>query len=182
VLYDVIKEARPLSPVAGYRATNNRRRHYGTLPRWPEGFVVLGDALCAFNPVYAQGMSVAALQAMILDRCLREHSWNREKRTGAAIKFQRKVAKVIEIPWLMATTDDVRWPATEGGRSGLTTRLMHRYLDAVIACATEYPEVDHLFAQVAHLIMPAYMLFHPRIACRAFARLLNPCSTSFSTG
>lgn len=176
VLYDVIKKARPLSPVSGYRATNNRRRYYETLSRWPQGYIVLGDALCAFNPIYAQGMSVAALEVMILDQCLSEHPGYRDKKTGMARRFHREVAKVIETPWLMATNDDVRWPATEGGPSGLTTHLTHRYLDAVIALATEYPEVDHLYAQVAHLIEPAHMLFHPRIALRAFARLFNPFS------
>ncbi|NIW45138.1 MAG: 2-polyprenyl-6-methoxyphenol hydroxylase-like oxidoreductase [Gammaproteobacteria bacterium] len=176
LLYDAIKDARPLSSITGARTTNNRRRHYERLQKWPERFVVLGDAACVFNPVFAQGISVATLQAMVLDRCLREHHSNNGNTSGLARQFQHQVTKVIEPPWLMATTDDLRWPATEGGRSGLPTRLMHRYLDAVIALATERPEVDRIFAQVAHLLRPVQALFHPRIAFPVLARMLNPFS------
>lgn len=173
ILYEAIKDARPLTPVKGYRATQNRRRYYEKLPRWPQGFVVLGDALCAFNPVYAQGMTVAAMEASLLRQCLRDKKkWGRGG-SNVAVMFQRKVADVIRIPWLMATTEDGRWPATTGGPSGSTTRLMHHYLDTVIALATKYPEVDYHFARVVHLIEPAYMLFHPRIARRVLAQLIH---------
>lgn len=176
VIYDAIKNARPLSGVAGYRSTKNRRRHYESCQRWPQGFIVLGDALCAFNPVYAQGMSVAALEVMVLDKWLHEHDWNKENGIGRALSLQKEIAKIIDTLWLMATTDDARWPATEGASTGLTTQVMHHYLDVVIALATQYPEVDDLFARVVHLVEPEYMLFHPRIALRAFARLFNPSS------
>ncbi|MDR8394304.1 FAD-dependent monooxygenase [Aliifodinibius sp. S!AR15-10] len=176
-LYDAIKTARPLSGVAGYRSTKNRWRHYGSYQRWPRGFIVLGDALCSLNPVYAQGMSVAALEVMVLDKWLREYEWDQDNGAGVALHVQKELAKIIETPWLMATTDDARWPATEGAPTGLTTQMMHHYLDAVIALATRYPKVDDLFARVVHLLEPEYMLFHPRIALRAFARLLNPLSS-----
>jgi len=182
VLYDTIQDARPLSPVAGYRATENRRRHYESMARWPGRFVVLGDALCALNPVYAQGMSVAALEVVALDQCLREHNrYNRYNRyneitSEVAQQFQQQVANVVEIPWLMATSDDLRWPTTKGKRPSLLTHLMHRYLDAIIALATEHPEVDRPFAQVAHFLKPVHTLFHPRLAIRVLARILNPLS------
>lgn len=166
-LYETIKDVRPLSKISGYRATDNRRRHYERLRPWPTGFIVLGDALSAFNPVYAQGITVAALEAMVLDECLGDHRGNWK---GMTRKFQREVTKVIETPWLLATTEDVRWSATRGGPSGPSTRWLHRYLDAVMALATEYPEVDRRFARVAHLVEPAYTLFHPRIALRALFR------------
>lgn len=175
-IYDAIKIARPVTGVAGYRSTKNRRRHYESYERWPHGFIILGDALCAFNPVYAQGMSVAALEVMVLDQWLQEHNLNQENGTGESLNLQKELAKIIETPWLLATTDDARWPATEGAPTGLTTQVMHRYLDVVIALATRYPKVDDLFARVVHLVEPEYMLFHPRIAWRAFARLFNPLS------
>jgi 2-polyprenyl-6-methoxyphenol hydroxylase-like FAD-dependent oxidoreductase len=59
-----------LTPIAGYRTTQNRLRHYDEVNPWPKGLIVLGDAVCAFNPVYAQGMTTAALAVDTLDRTL----------------------------------------------------------------------------------------------------------------
>ncbi len=70
-LSEAIKDAEPLGPIVGYRATENRLWHYDRLERWPKGLVALGDAVCVLNPVYGQGMTTAALGAEVLDRCLR---------------------------------------------------------------------------------------------------------------
>src|SRR5581483_2013473 len=59
VLYETIKDAEPLTPLVANRSSANVWRHFERLDGWPEGFLVLGDAACAFNPVYGQGMSVA---------------------------------------------------------------------------------------------------------------------------
>ncbi|MDB5310297.1 MAG: monooxygenase FAD-binding protein, partial [Gemmataceae bacterium] len=66
-VYEAIAAAEPLTPIAGQRATENRQRHYARLGRFPEGVVAVGDAVCAFNPVYGQGMTAAALGAEVLD-------------------------------------------------------------------------------------------------------------------
>ncbi len=61
---EALRGAEPLSQPYGYRGTTSRWRHYEELERWPERFVVLGDAFCGFNPIYGQGMSVAAMSAV----------------------------------------------------------------------------------------------------------------------
>lgn len=116
-IYQAIKDAQPISPIYGYQRTENRLRHYERLSRLPENFVVVGDAVCAFNPVYGQGMTVAALGALILDECLKQRNQHRSNGnlTGLAQRFQKQLAKVNTVPWLMATGDDCRWPTTEGG-------------------------------------------------------------------
>ena len=76
-LYEAIAEAEPLTPIAGQRATENRLRHYDRLGRFPDGVVAVGDAVCAFNPVYGQGMTAAALGAEVLDRWLRDEASHR---------------------------------------------------------------------------------------------------------
>ncbi|HKP87230.1 MAG TPA: FAD-dependent monooxygenase, partial [Blastocatellia bacterium] len=73
-LYDAIKDARPLTPIVSHRGTENRLRHYERLPRLPEGFVLVGDSVCAFNPVYGQGMTMAALGALTLSESLGKHA------------------------------------------------------------------------------------------------------------
>ncbi len=81
-LYEAIRDAEPLGPIVGYRATENRLRHYERGGCWPEGLVALGDAVCALNPVYGQGMTTAVLGAEVLDRCLRRSP--RRKTSGRA--------------------------------------------------------------------------------------------------
>jgi 2-polyprenyl-6-methoxyphenol hydroxylase-like FAD-dependent oxidoreductase len=138
-LYDVICAAEPLSPVRGYRRTENRRRHYERLGRWPERFLVTGDATCSFNPVYGQGMTAAALAASVLQRCLGDRRRGRpsEGGTGLARQFQRQLARRQDIVWLLATGEDLRYPTTIGATPNLATRWFHRYVDRLTEVATE---------------------------------------------
>jgi 2-polyprenyl-6-methoxyphenol hydroxylase-like FAD-dependent oxidoreductase len=160
-LYEAIKDAQPLGPIAGYRATENRWRRYERLARWPERFVVLGDAACCFNPVYGQGMSAAALAAMTLDGCLRTGAGDLR---GVSRRFQRRLARTNSRLWLLATGEDFRCRETEGGRPGPLTRLVHRYMDRVILRATHDRAVRVRMLEVLHLLRPAQALVAPRIA------------------
>ncbi len=172
-LYEAIKDAQPLTPIYGYRRTDNRLLHYERLARWPEGFVVLGDAVCAFNPVYGQGMTTSALGALALDRLLherRQHHSDGDLR-GLGRRFQRQLAKVNATPWLMATSEDFRWPTTEGGRPGSLTRFMHGYLDWVVRAMEVNPVVSLVFWEVTHLLKPPIALLHPRVVTRVLAGL-----------
>src|SRR5215207_5783483 len=138
VIYDAIKGAEPLTPVRGHRATENRRRHYERLRRQPDNFLVTGDAACAFNPVYGQGMTAAALGALALDESLGEQRRRHPggKLRGLARRFQKRLAKANAAPWLLATGEDFRYREVEGGAPDAATRLTHRYMDGVVRLAT----------------------------------------------
>jgi 2-polyprenyl-6-methoxyphenol hydroxylase-like FAD-dependent oxidoreductase len=190
ILYEAIKHARPLSSVAGYRRTENQLRHYERLPRWPERLLVTGDAACAFNPIYGQGMTVAALDALALHRCLRAQEQTRPDGdlTGLPRWFQQAVAAASATPWLMATGEDLRYPTTEGARPGLVTRLMHRYLDRVNLAATHHVGVNRAFGQVLNLLAPPSTLFRPSVVFPALLAAGDsdndgtpPTSTPFPT-
>jgi 2-polyprenyl-6-methoxyphenol hydroxylase-like FAD-dependent oxidoreductase len=174
-LYDILHQARPISAIAGYRHTENSRRHYERLPRWPEGFVVLGDAVCTFNPLYAQGMTVAVLGAQVLDHCLRrQHS---ERVGHLARHVQRELARVDALPWLMATGEDFRHPATVGGHRSWMTRLVQWYLDQVLALATDHPSTYLAFAAVLHLVHSPVSLVRPSVVGRVVGHALHPWLT-----
>lgn len=158
-LYDALVQAQPVSSINGYRRTENRWRHYEQLKRMPDNVVALGDAACAFNPVYGQGMSIAALGAVELGNALKRDGL----RPGFALRFQRRLARVVKTPWTMATSEDFRTPMTEGGRPSWITRLMHRYFDRVMAAAVRDPSVHRAFMEVLQLLKPPATLFSPHI-------------------
>lgn len=122
-LYDFIKQAKPISPIYGYQRTKNRIRHYEKMTRFPENFIVLGDAYCCFNPVYGQGMTTAALEADALRDLLKRYSVGHLD--GFASNFQQAISKVIESPWMMATSEDLRYPETEGEATIMIAVMQH---------------------------------------------------------
>ena len=101
-VWEAISAAEPLTSIGGYRRTENHWRHYERLKRWPQGLIALGDSVCAFNPVYAQGMTVSALSAEILDSVLTRSETDVEGNLESApfvpsgLAFQKKLAKMLQ--------------------------------------------------------------------------------------
>ncbi len=166
---DIIDRLEPLSPIVGYRRTENRRRHYESL-RMPDGFVVVGDAACAFNPVYGQGMSAAALTAEALDRCLGQHLARHHSVVGVSSRAQRAVAKANAGAWMVAIGEDLRYPETRGGKVGIADRLIRRYLDRVVAAAAVDPVVNAAFFDVVALLAEPTSLMRPALVARVLGR------------
>ncbi len=109
-LYDAIKEAKPLTKPAGFRGTANRVRRYDNLPRYLEGFLALGDAAYILNPVYAQGMTAAAIGSQALDQCLAQQPQG--DLVGLSHTFQKQLSRSLSRLWHMVTAQDWHWPAT----------------------------------------------------------------------
>lgn len=173
-IYDAIKEAKPLTPVYSYRKIENRLYHYEKLSRFPEGLLVLGDAVCALNPTFAQGMTLAGLGALTLDECLHQQFSNGSRNVnGLGKKFQKKLAKINRISWIMVTGEDLRWSTTEGGKLNLFARLMHRYIDAVMTLAFNDENMFRILMEVDHKVKPIMAMFHPNISLRVLRQLLT---------
>jgi 2-polyprenyl-6-methoxyphenol hydroxylase-like FAD-dependent oxidoreductase len=172
LIYDAIKDATPLTPIVGYRRTENRLRHYERLERFPERFVVLGDAVCAFNPVYGQGMTTAALGAETLGQMVQAERQRHPSGdlTGLSRRFQQMLAKVTATPWLMATGEDLRTPGVEGGqalqRGSAIRRWLRAYLERVRMLSARDAATFQVFLEVAHLLRKPTAFFHPRIAAK----------------
>lgn len=173
---DAIRSAEPVSPIRTHRATENRLRHFENAKNLPENFVVLGDAACAFNPVYGQGMTIAALGALELQQCLREQQRSHPDNvlSGLSPRFQQRLAKVNKAPWLMATGEDYRYRETEGGTPGVMTRFMHWYLDRVLQLATREVAVRSVLLQVFSMLIPPSALFHRAILFRVIREVIKP--------
>jgi 2-polyprenyl-6-methoxyphenol hydroxylase-like FAD-dependent oxidoreductase len=168
-LYKAIKDAEPITPIAVYKYSANRWRHYERMERLPEGFIIMGDAACSFNPIYGQGMSVAAIEAHTLDGCLRSVILSAAKDlagyngvVGFSQRFQQAIAREIKTPWLLSTGEDLRYPGAEGKRS-LSTHLLNRYMRSVIELTASDPHMSASLLRVRNLLKPLSTLFRPRI-------------------
>jgi 2-polyprenyl-6-methoxyphenol hydroxylase-like FAD-dependent oxidoreductase len=182
LLYEAIRNAEPLGSITGYRSTENRLFHYERLKQWPEGLFVLGDTVCAFNPVYGQGMTTAALAAEDLAKCLRE---GRGDLVGVARRFQQRLARINKAPWMLATSEDLRYPRAEGATADSVTRHMHRYMDRVLRSATSSVVVRRHFLEVQGMLKGPSAVFHPsvllRVAGQALAHSLAFGGTTMSS-
>ncbi|MFF3753172.1 FAD-dependent oxidoreductase [Streptomyces sp. NPDC002018] len=161
VLHDWLSRARPESPVHAFRATANVRRRYDRPGRRPAGFLAVGDALCAFNPVYGQGMAVAALGAVALRDTLADPA-----RTPTTRRVQRALLKASRQAWDIASGADKVLPGARGDAAG--TRLVDRpaawYLARVVERAPGDPVVGAAFRAASSLMEPVSVLFSPRVA------------------
>ncbi len=162
--YEAVKDAKPLSPVSTFHFPAERWRRYDRLARWPDGLLVLGDAVCSFNPVYGQGMSVCALQADLLDRMLR--GCGGAVPAGFAKGFLRRAARVIATPWLIATGSDFMYPQTQGRRP-FGTRFLNWYFARVFRLCARDRGALLRFYRVLHLLDRPATLFHPAVLFRA---------------
>jgi hypothetical protein len=161
-LYRAIKEAEPLTPIVTHRFPSNRRRRFERMPRFPDGFVVLGDAACSFNPIYGQGMTTAALDAHILNKYLDEYLRAHRDLQGFADRFRKRVAKAARVPWLLATGEDFRYPETDGHRPpGM--RLLNWYSGRVHELSGSHPLTTLRFYEVLHMLKSPTALFEPRV-------------------
>jgi 2-polyprenyl-6-methoxyphenol hydroxylase-like FAD-dependent oxidoreductase len=161
-LYELIKDAEPLSPVSTYRFAANRRRYYERMSTLPEGFLVMGDAVCSFNPIYGQGMTVAAIEAETLQDCLQRRLRRQGDMAGFTRQFQKAIARAINTAWMFATSEDFRYPETEGERPfGL--RCFHWYSRRLLEAAADNPRLAQSFYQVMHMLKPPTAMFTPRV-------------------
>ena len=170
-VYDVIKDAEPLDDPVSFRYPASQRRHYERLTRFPEHFLVLGDAACSFNPVYGQGMTVAALESLVL----RDHL--RQGVVPDALRFFKDISKVIDVPWEMSASGDLGFPEVEGTRS-MKVKMGNAYMAKLHAAATKDGRLTRTFMRVAGLVDPPQALMSPRTMFRVFRNSkLEPLDT-----
>lgn len=154
---------RPVSPVHGFRDTGNRRRHFERPGAAPEGLIVLGDATCTFNPVYGQGMSVAALGARALRETLRASGG---LAPGVCARAQRAVSRTADPAWVSAVGADRRYALGDDAKASLAERLNTWYVDRLAARAAVDATVGAAFRDVFCLTAPPVRLLRPRVVLR----------------
>ncbi|WP_154814177.1 FAD-dependent oxidoreductase [Actinophytocola xinjiangensis] len=168
-IYDIVKKLEPVSDIVGFRYPASTWRHYERLARFPERFVVLGDAACSFNPLYGQGMTVAAIEATVL----REHL---RRGVVAPRRFHKDIAKVIGGAWDMSAGGDLTFPEVEGHRP-LKLRIANAFVAKVQAAAARDGEVTKAFMRVAGMVAGPESLMKPKMLLRIL-RNAKPARTT----
>lgn len=152
----IVRAAEPVGPVATHQHPASVRRRYDRLDRFPDGLVAVGDACCAFNPIYGQGMSVAAEQALILRDELAEGT------ERLALRVFGAAARPTAAAWDLAAGSDLAYPEVEGNPT-LAMRLANRYVDRVLRVAEDDPDVAGRFIAVIGLVASRTTLFAPSV-------------------
>lgn len=146
--------------IAFYPFPSNRRYRYEELDRFPDGLVVLGDAIASFNPIYGQGMSVAALEALML-----HHTLAGDDREQFELRFFDRAAEVVEPAWMLATGADFSFPQTEGARPRGTV-LFNWYLARLFRKAHTDSVLTDAFTRVLSMQQPPTSLLRPGVMWR----------------
>jgi 2-polyprenyl-6-methoxyphenol hydroxylase-like FAD-dependent oxidoreductase len=155
-----VRAAEPLGEVARHRVPSSQWRRYDKMRRFPDGLLITGDAICSFNPIYGQGMTVAALEALALQDCLSRGTEYLPRR------FFKAAARPIRQAWQLAAGGDLALPEI-GGAQPLPTRLFNAYVDRVLTAAEFDTSAVNQFTKVTGLVEPATRLLRPSMLWRA---------------
>jgi len=168
-IYNAIRHTKCLDGVARYGFPESVRRHFERLDGFPRGLLPIGDAICRFNPVYGQGMSVAALEACLLKQLLDRPGQVGDPIAGLAPAFFSEMQALIETPWSVATLD-FAFPGTRGQRPA-DFDITLKFGMALNRLAAEDPAVHRLTIEVQHLLKPRSVYRDPNLMQRVFAKM-----------
>lgn len=159
-LHDAIRDAKPLTPASTHKIPTSRWLHYEKMPRFPERLLLLGDSVCALNPIYGQGMTVALQCVLALAKSLDAPGPRGGRLDGLGRTVQKQVSGLVAEPWLLSTTMDLRFPEAEGKRPPGLSAVQWAFANLIDlssvderACRTFY-EMLHMRRGTAALLRP----------------------------
>lgn len=155
-LADFLATAPPHVHAHRFIDRGNRWRLVHQVRSWPEGLAVMGDALCTFNPIYAQGLTVAAMEAQALGESL-------DRREGCR-GFHKRCARIIRIPWLMSSSSDMAWSLRQ---APWAARAAHWYSSRLVDRVPGDPDLYRVFAGVQHMRRSPAALAAPSVVAKA---------------
>jgi 2-polyprenyl-6-methoxyphenol hydroxylase-like FAD-dependent oxidoreductase len=158
-LIAALRAAEPVSEVEHHHMPSSQWRRYDKMSELPDGLLVCGDAICSVNPIYGQGMTLAALQAVALRACLRRGEANLPRR------YFRASAKPVGVAWQMVASLDLAFPGVAGRRSRWM-RIATRLMDWAMTASESDVVVAVRFFRVNSLIDSPIRLLHPALVYR----------------
>jgi 2-polyprenyl-6-methoxyphenol hydroxylase-like FAD-dependent oxidoreductase len=169
-IYDAIKNARPVSGPRRFGFPESSRRHYETVADFPQGLIPIGDAICRFNPIYGQGMSVAAREAGVLADLLARRAGDPQALAGLPQAFLAETLPWVAGAWSMSAIPDLAYPETRGERpADLEDRL--NFVSALHRIAARDPDVHALLVAVRYFLRRGSALDEPGLVDRVRAEM-----------
>jgi 2-polyprenyl-6-methoxyphenol hydroxylase-like FAD-dependent oxidoreductase len=153
--YLAVKDLRPVTPLTYSRFTASVRRNFDALSELPKGIVAIGDAVASFNPIFGQGMTVAALEAQSLDDCVRKSDPSTD---DFAKKYYAAIKPIIDLAW---GPPDLEAKRNDPAAQPWGTRFLLWYTERMQAAATRSAFVSKTIAEVQNMIAPPTSLFTP---------------------
>jgi 2-polyprenyl-6-methoxyphenol hydroxylase-like FAD-dependent oxidoreductase len=157
-IYEDIKDASPLSNTSIYRVPNITWKRLDKVRNLPDGLLLIGDTICRIDPVFGQGMSIAVLEALALQKLFQKHN-DLQQITES---FHKKAGKIISPIWSMVITEDFRYPETAGKKPfGLS--IQQWYAKSLFLLSAENQLIYDSFVKVMNLVSPMTILMQPKI-------------------
>ncbi|MFD7694032.1 FAD-dependent monooxygenase [Streptomyces sp. NPDC059374] len=173
IIADLVAQATPSGPIRTYRNIPDRRRRYEKLPL-PDGFVVIGDAASALNPVHGTGMSVAAQCA----RLLRDELAGGGLRPKLTRRVQAGIARINGGAWRLAVNTDQGLPDVRANVRLQGGALADRMAARVARTGCRDPHVINAVFSVASLVKPMTAMMSPAFLLAVLRGPRKPALTS----
>jgi len=164
-IYNAIKNARPAGEVVRFAFPESVWRHFEQLDSFPRGLLPFGDVICRFNPIYGQGMSVAAKEACVLRDILDARALEPDPLKGLGQKFFAAIQEVLDTPWSSAAISDFVYPETRGDRPADLENTL-KFGQAMVVLAARDADVHRLRLEVMNLLKPRNVFRDPDLVAR----------------
>ncbi|MFM0122551.1 hypothetical protein P0D73_27260 [Paraburkholderia sp. RL18-101-BIB-B] len=161
-VYDAIKDATLHGHIEQFAFPESRRRHFNTTGDFPRGLIPIADSVCRFNPVYGQGMSAAAQEAVVLRNLLAAHASDADPLATLSSEFLSTIESIIENPWSLAALPDLAYPDARGKRPADLEESIGHHM-AITQAAHHDPDIHKRLIEVLNLLKPVSALKAPAI-------------------
>ncbi|GAA4652655.1 hypothetical protein GCM10023116_49390 [Kistimonas scapharcae] len=168
-IYKVLKQAIPVGEPCSYQCPGSLWRRYDRMKQWPGHFVVIGDAVCSFNPIYGQGITAVLKDVQVLTAVLAQHI--NDLSAVSMLKLQKVIAKGKAVPWHLAACPDFIYPETRGKRPpclGMT----NGYIKALMKLAGRDRVAHQRFIEVFTYLKSPLVLLTPGILVKVLGQKL----------
>jgi 2-polyprenyl-6-methoxyphenol hydroxylase-like FAD-dependent oxidoreductase len=155
-VYDAIKDGTQHGEIERFAFPESRRLHFST-NNFPRGLIPIADSVCRFNPVYGQGMSAAAQEAVVLRNLLAAHASDADPLAALSSEFLSAIESIIENPWSLAALPDLAYPDARGKRPPDLEKSIEHHM-AITKAAHHDPDIHKRLIEVLNLLKPVSAL------------------------